>query len=159
MSWLRVLLIIAFLVVFMNADINVRFAGGYASGQELASPAEYCELEGIIRGALEDESWMTCKSKEEVRSNLSRYFGGCLRDDLTERTWAFIAGPTDWYSRYRMIYMKVLYVDDKRAVVEALARIEEMDTGHNETGEWLFSVYRTGECWRIEYLTQITSDL
>ena len=149
LSRIKMLFIIVVLLVLVNAGISVEGIEGSVEG--IIPIRSGSELETAVRGAVEDQQWMTCGTKEEVRISLGRYFEGALLDDLTRRTWGFIARPTDWYSRTRLLDMRVLYNDGKWAVVEALIGIEDIDSGHNESGKGLFAMYRRQDGWKINY--------
>ena len=109
------------------------------------------QIQAITRGAVEDQSWMYSKSKDEVSAALSRYYTGNLLNDLTFRCWEFIAQPTDWYSIARLEDCKVVFNDGKRAVVESVIGIEDVDTGKNEVGKGLFAIIKTPSGWRVSY--------
>lgn len=149
LSRIKLLFIIAVLFILVNAGISIEGIEGRVDG--IIPARSGSELEQTVRGAVEDQQWMTCGTKEEVRISLGRHFEGALLDDLTGRTWGFIARPTDWYSRTRLLDIRVLYNDGKRAVVEALIGIEDIDSGHNESGKGLFAMSRRPEGWKINY--------
>ncbi len=109
------------------------------------------ELRELIRGAVEDSSWMTSSSEEELRMNLGRHYHGPLLDQLVENAWDSIARPTDWYSRTSLQEMRMLHGGGKRALAEVLIGIEDVDTGHNGTGKGLFAMVKTSGGWRINY--------
>jgi len=149
--YIKTFIIMLTLLLCMNMRITVE---GIEESQ--AEKLNYSrigsKMENTVRGSIEDQSWMTSGSKQEVHSILKRYFEGDLLEDLTEKCWDFIKEPTDWYSEAKLIDMKVLYNDGKRAVVEALIRIEDVHTGHNETGKGLFTMNSAGDEWRINYM-------
>jgi len=147
---IKIIIVLFTFLLCMNVRITVE---GIEESQAeklatLASP----KMENTVRGAVEDLGWMTAESKQEVYSLLRRYFGGNLLDDLTEKCWDFIKEPTDWYSVAKLTDLKVLSNDGKRAVVEALIRIEDVDTGYTETGKGLFTMKAVGEEWIINYM-------
>jgi len=151
LMYIKTFIIMLILLLGMNMRITVQ---GIEESQ--AEKPDYSrvgsKIENTVRGSIEDQSWMTSVSKQEVHSLLKRYFAGNLLEDLTEKCWDFIKEPTDWYSEAKVIDMKVLYNDGKRAVVEALIRIEDVDTGHNEIGKGLFTMNSAGDQWRINYM-------
>lgn len=151
MSRLKLAIILCVLIIFMNVRISVEGTEEEGRKNDAAASRSKHELEVVVRGAVEDQSWMTSVTEEELRSNLGRYFDGFLLDYIVLRAWDFIARPTDWYSTYGLMEMRVIYEDSKRAVAEALICIEDVDTGHNETGKGLFVMSRTPRGWKIYY--------
>ncbi|MFZ5647170.1 MAG: hypothetical protein ACOY30_06070 [Bacillota bacterium] len=151
MIWSKAFMVLLAFLVLMNIKITVE--GIEVNGEVRQDrSANHAEIYKTVSGAVEDNGWMTCRSKEEVRSFLSRYFEGFLLDELTEKTWNFIKEPTDWYSLARVVDLKILYSDGNRAVAEAIIRIEDVDTGHNEFGKGLFAMTYKGEGWKINYV-------
>lgn len=149
---IKILIITALFIALMNIGLSVQGTeekGGDQSHHSTAGPV--CDLELVVRGAVEDQSWMGCRTPEEVGSVLGRYYTGDLLAQLAGNCWKFIERPTDWYSVSRVIELRVLHDDGQRAVVEALIGIEDLDTGYNETGKGLFAMLNTPEGWRINY--------
>ncbi|MCL6478349.1 MAG: hypothetical protein K6T65_08020 [Peptococcaceae bacterium] len=155
MRRLKILIIIPALFILMNVRISVEGVEDDRKAAYTDSSRSKYELEAVVRGAVEDRTWMFSKSKQEVYAALGRYFEGALLEDLARESWDFIAEPTDWYSRARLLNMSMLYIDNERAVVEALIGIEDVDTGHNETGKGLFTMSKTVKGWRINYLSLV----
>lgn len=153
MIYVRLPVLLTVLFLIMAVRISVEGIEGEGGKKGEGRVWFQNELEVVVRGAVEDQSWMTSATEEELRTNLGRYFDGVLLDSLVQRSWDFIARPTDWYSRYHLMEMKVLYEDGKRAVAEALISIEDLDTGHTETGRGLFAMRRTSGGWKIYYFS------
>ncbi len=151
MVLLKPLLIVAAFLISVCAGVSVQgtVENGGKEGTGPARPG--FELEAVVRGAVEDQSWIYSKTREDLSSALSRYYGGLLLEDLVCRSWEFVRRPTDWYSTASLKEIRVLYDDGKRAVVEAVISIEDVDAGHNETGKGLFAMLRTPGGWRVYY--------
>lgn len=147
---IKMLFVFAVLFILASAGISVEGIEGKREGIIETRPGS--ELDQAVRGAVEDQQWMSCRTEEEVRISLGRHFEGALLEDLTRRTWSFIARPTDWYSQTRLLDMRVLYNDGNRAVVEALIGIEDIDSGHNESGKGLFAMSRSPDGWKVNYM-------
>lgn len=145
------LIVITLIILLMNPGLSVEGAGENAPQNDLDRQGSGNDLEAVVRGAVEDQSWMTCRTKEEVYSVLSQYYCGVLLDDLARRCWDFIALPTDWYSIASLKEMRLLYDDGSKALAEAVIGIEDVDTGHNETGKALFAMSRNPSGWRVYY--------
>jgi hypothetical protein len=109
------------------------------------------EQKEVVRGAIEDQSWMKAKSREEVRRALANYFEGYLLDDLTEESWKFIEQPTDWYCQARLVDMVVLYDDGGKAMAEALIGMDDLETGQHDFGRGVLGLIKKEEGWRINY--------
>jgi hypothetical protein len=137
----------------MNVMISVEGIGGENKHKDINGFRTKSDLRETIRGAVEDQSWMNSRSKDQVHTILGKYFYGILLRDLAEECWAFIEKPTDWYSRARLEDVSVMYDDEIRAVAEALISIEDMDTGYNETGKGLFAMIMTPDGWKINYVS------
>lgn len=150
LNWLKVIIIPLAFFVIMNIKVveGIEVNGGATRDH----PVNQSDIYEIVRGAVEDSGWMSCRSKNEVRQFLGRYFEGVLLDDLTERTWEFIREPTDWYSVYKVADLKIMCSDGKRALAEALIRIEDVNTGHNDFGKGLFAMTHGSGGWRINYV-------
>lgn len=148
MNWLKSLLVLIVVLVLMNIKM---VQGIEVNGEALQVHPADGRIYQIVSGAVEDNGWMNCRNKKEVRQFLGKYFEGVLLDELTERTWEFIREPTDWYSVYKVVDLKIMFSDGNRALAEALIRIEDVDTGHNESGKGLFAMTRTAAGWRINY--------
>lgn len=149
---IKILIIAAIFIALMNMGLSVQGTeenGGDKSGSR--SFRSGCDLELVVRGAVEDLSWMGCRTPGEVNSVLGKYYTGALLDQLAGNCWGFIEKPTDWYSVARLKDLRVLHDDGQRAVAEALIGIEDLDTGHNETGKGLFAMLNTPGGWRIYY--------
>ena len=149
---LKILLIVLLVVMFMNISIAVKGTGINDDSPISVVSLEKQDLRETVRGSIEDESWLRAKSREEVHTILGKYFEGLLLDDLTQESWEFIAEPTDWYSRAKLLDLVVLSDDGKRSVSEALISIEDLDTGHNGFGKGLFCLVKTDRGWRINYV-------
>lgn len=151
MSRLKLLLALVVFLTLLNVKIQVEGTEG-PGGNSPNSPREPgYGLESVVRGAVEDQSWMYAGSRGEVRDILGRYYRGLLLEDLVSRAWDFIDQPTDLYTTARLKDMRVVHDDGDRVVVEALIGIEEVDSGHNETGKGLFVLSRAGGCPRVDY--------
>ncbi|MCL6609972.1 MAG: hypothetical protein K6T66_00370 [Peptococcaceae bacterium] len=154
----RLMVIITVLILSMNVGISVEGIEGSDREGDHQRFRSKAELEFIVRGAVEDRSWMDTRTKEELRSVLGRYYTGEFLEELVRRCWESIARPTDWYIIARVREMVVLYDDGKRAVAEAVISIEDVDTGHNETGKGLFAMSRTPLGWRVNYASYSWND-
>ncbi|MFZ5597318.1 MAG: hypothetical protein ACOY31_09955 [Bacillota bacterium] len=148
MKLFKVLLTIAVIFLLMNVSFSETVVGHYGTDKNINHTEEIKET---VRGAVEDVEWMSCKSKDEVRSVLARYYEGYLLDDITEKSWDFIKEPTDWYSRAKIVDMAIISDDGEKATVEALIGIEDVDSGHNEVGKGLFTMAKSDKGWRINY--------
>ncbi|MFZ5634159.1 MAG: hypothetical protein ACOY40_15055 [Bacillota bacterium] len=155
MSRLKLLIIIPALFILMNVRISVEGIEDERKITYTGNSRSKYELEAVVRGAVEDRTWMFSETKQEVYASLGRYYEGVLLEDLVRKSWDFIAEPTDWYSRTRLLGIGILFDDGKRAVAEALIGIEDVDTGHNETGKGLFAMSRTAKGWKINYLSLV----
>lgn len=153
LSRLKFLITLVLLFTFMNVSIVVEGTESRHPGRESSNSGEESRIEAVIRGAVADQSWMLSGSREELTENLGRYFEGVLLEELAGKSWEFIAGPTDWYSLTRVQWINILYNDGERAVAEASIGIEDVENGHNESGKALFTMARTGDGWRINYLS------
>ncbi len=151
MLHLKQFIVAAIFILLATPGLPVDGTGEKDSQDNPAGPGTGYHLEAVVRGAVEDQSWMTCRSKEEVYSVLSRYYCGALLDDLARRCWDFIARPTDWYSVASVKEIRVLYDDGSKALVEAVIGIKDVDTGHNETGKAFFALSLTSLGWRVYY--------
>ncbi|HBV97817.1 MAG: hypothetical protein JL50_02750 [Peptococcaceae bacterium BICA1-7] len=151
MKPLKLFLVIILVFLFMNVSVSVEGTGISETEEALYMSLGKYDQKEVVRGCVEDQSWMKSKSREEVRLVLSRYFEGYLLEDLTEQSWKFIEQPTDWYCQSRLVDMVVLYDDGKRALAEALIGIDDLETGHNEFGRGVFGLVRKEEGWRINY--------
>lgn len=151
MMRLRLPVLIAVLFLMMTVRISVEGIEGEGGKKGGGRAWSHNELEAVVRGAVEDQSWMKAATREDLQASLGRYFDGILLDHLAGEAWESIARPTDWYSRARLMDMRVLHEDGKRAVAEAVICIEDIDTGHNETGKGLFAMSWTSGGWKINY--------
>jgi len=148
---LKLVLVIVLVIFFMNISVSVEGTGINEAEEAVKMSLGKYDQKEVVRGSVEDQSWMKSKSREEVRLVLSKYFEGYLLEDLTEQSWKFIEQPTDWYSQARLVDMVVLYDDGKRALAEALIGIDDLETGHNDFGKGVFGLVRKEEGWRINY--------
>lgn len=150
---IRLKLLIILLALFISVGLGISVEGiEQGPGQKGIEPgAPQHELEAVVRGAVEDWSWFYSGTREEVYSALGRYYGGALLEELALKTWEFVSRPTDWHSLARVKEVRVVYFDGKSAVAEAIISIEDVDTGHNETGKGLFAMSMTAAGWRVFY--------
>ena len=150
---IKIRLAVMAVVIFVLISVGISVEGTEEiNGAEASSLVlSKTQIEAIIRGAVEDQTWMYSRSRGEVDAVLSKYFTGNLLNDLTLRCWEFIDEPTDSYSIARLEDLQVVYNDEKRAVAEAVISIEDVDTGHNEVGKGLFTLLKTPDGWRISY--------
>lgn len=135
----------------MNIKISVEGIEGNGKHKDEYNQREKYDVEEIIRGAVEDQSWMYSQCRQDVQLSLGKYFDGVILNDLTERSWQLIAQPTDWYSLTRLKEVNIIYDDGGRAIVEALISIEDLDSGNNEIGKGLFTMLKRQDGWRINY--------
>ncbi|MCL5057454.1 MAG: hypothetical protein M1130_05570 [Actinobacteria bacterium] len=148
---LKLVFIFVLVFFFMNIRVSVQGTGLNEAEEAVKMSSGKYDQKEVVRGSVEDQSWMKSKSREEVHLLLSKYFEGYLLEDLTEQSWKFIEEPTDWYSQARLVDMVVLYDDGKRALAEALIGIDDLETGHNDFGRGVFGLVRKEEGWRINY--------
>lgn len=151
MKLIRLVMLIFMVLFLISFGISVEWREKTIEAQAGTLVLSEAGIETVIRGAVENQSWMYSQSREEVSSSLSRYFIGDLLSDITNRCWDFIDEPTDWYSVARLEDVTILFNDDTRAVAEAIICIEDVDTGHNEVGKGLFTLVKTNVGWRISY--------
>lgn len=146
-------LVLIFVLVFflMNLRLSVEGTEINEADNALQQSLGKYEQQEVVRGAIEDLSWMKAGSKEDLNRILSRYYEGYLLDDLTGETWKSIEQPTDWYCRARLIDMVIMYDDGSRALAETLIGIEDLETGHNDLGRGTFGLIKKKEGWRINY--------
>lgn len=109
------------------------------------------EILSVVKGAVEDDSWLYARSKDEVKLILSNYYRGSLLDKLTEDVWNFIKEPTDWYSKASVKSCNMEYGDTGRAIVYAVIDVEDVLTGSRQQGSAVFTLEKQNEGWRVIY--------
>lgn len=109
------------------------------------------EILPVIKGAVEDDTWLLADDKNEVNRILSKYYSGSLLDKLTEDVWSFIKEPTDWYSKASVKTANIEYYDERRAVVQALIDVEDVLTEGRQQGSAVFTLEKDNTGWRVIY--------
>ncbi|OAT81366.1 hypothetical protein A6M21_10825 [Desulfotomaculum copahuensis] len=138
--------------MFMVAVLTLlSLAGTVRIDTGRAAPAKTPEQEiwTVVQGAVTDQAWWRAGSETEVKSILSRYYGGPLLEDLSRNVWDFISRPTDWYWKPGLEGGRVQLLSGETARVEARLTDQDVRTGVIRHGKatYLLKKERTG--WRI----------
>ncbi|MCF8010077.1 MAG: hypothetical protein K9L17_04820 [Clostridiales bacterium] len=106
-------------------------------------------IEWVIKGAIEDVSWMKAKKRQEVKNILSKYFTGALHKKLVKDTWHFVYQNTDWYKKANLLEVNYTCIDEKEATV--IVYISEVDIINNIVAPLMYemSLKNTSNGWRI----------
>lgn len=142
MKYLRFSLIILLTGILLNGLLL--FHPPSLAGGEL-----YQELAGLITEAVEDNRWLTVKSRQEAKEHLSKYYTGQLLEDNANNVWEFVQRPTDWHYIATVNQIQVHLRSATEAVVTA--EILEYDIINNELykGRGKYLLVYTGQGWRI----------
>ena len=76
MIWIRMAMMAMVVVFLVSLGISVAWEEKSMEAEACTGIVAKAEIEPIVRGAVEDQSWMYSQSKDEVRTFLSQYFVG-----------------------------------------------------------------------------------
>jgi len=160
------LLIILF-VLHMHFD-------GCLSGQNLADPRnqkpggpgveqgesyarDFSEAAAVLKGAVEDTTWLFSTNPTDLQQTLSKYFTGPLLEQLIKNTEAFTQKATDW-SYQTVLEEYAIDIEGEQARAVALVREDDPISKESHFTELHFQMLRTGQGWRITALSNTLSN-
>jgi len=103
----------------------------------------------VVHGAVEDQSWWTAGSENEVHEILSLYYAGPLLENYSRQVWAFISRPTDWYTRAEVTGGSITRLTDGRWKVRADLVNRDLRTGETGFGRATYILAENKNGWRI----------
>ncbi|HZK18683.1 MAG TPA: hypothetical protein VFD15_05150 [Clostridia bacterium] len=139
-KWVAILVFGVLLILFATGGTLIR---------EYASNIDKDEINILLKGALEDNSWMTASSVGELEDILGRYYTDPLLSELVNNTWEFISKPTDWYGKAKLENFAIIRYDSYE--MEISAEISETDLiyGDKHWGEAIYTIRKTDEGWKV----------
>jgi hypothetical protein len=118
---------------------------GYAANQD-----DMEEMKAVIKGAVEDDSWLYASDAAHIHNILGKYYKGELLENLTRDAWEFKSKNTDWYSSARLVSIAPKQLYNGGATVLAVIDVEDCTTGGRQTGSAVYDItYNVDEGWRI----------
>ncbi|GBF34950.1 hypothetical protein DCCM_4070 [Desulfocucumis palustris] len=114
-----------------------------------AAGGDFGEINSVIKGAVEDDSWLYLKTEDEVKALLSKYYDGELLVKLTRDAWNFNRKSTDWYSRAKLVSVDVKEINPQSATAEAVLEVEDVISGARQRGKAVYTMNRGKEGWRV----------
>lgn len=140
---LIMLLILASAAVYPSVVDNKGFA---------AEQGDLEEIKPVIKGAVEDDSWLYAPDAAYIEESLGKYYGGELLKKLAGEAWEFKKKNTDWYSRTRLVSLRITRHDENGATVLAVIDVEDCNTGGRQRGSAVFDISREGGDWRVVHV-------
>lgn len=107
------------------------------------------EITSVIKGAVEDDSWLYLKTEEDIEKLLSRYYDGDLLKKLTRDAWKFNSKSTDWYSRAKLVSVVVKEINSLNTTAEAILEVEDVISGERQRGKAVYILDRGKGGWRV----------
>ena len=118
---------------------------GFAANQD-----DMEEIRAVIKGAVEDDSWLYASDVTHIQKILSKYYQGELLKNLVRDAWEFKSKNTDWYSSARLVSITPKQLYDGGAMILAVIDVEDCITGCRQTGSAVYDITDSGdEGWRI----------
>ncbi len=132
-------------VISVFGLVLILFATGGTLIRGHALNSEKEEINTLLRGALEDNSWMAASSVDELRLILGRYYTDPLLTELVNNTWEFISKPTDWYGQAKLENFEVIRYDSYETEVRAEISETDLIYGDKLRGEAIYTIQNTSE--------------
>ncbi|WP_031514661.1 hypothetical protein [Desulfofalx alkaliphila] len=108
------------------------------------------EIGTVIKGAVEDTSWMNAKSEQQVKDLLSQYFAGELLERNTTAALNFIDLRTDWYWQTNVESIHIIYLNESKAMaIVTLIDRDLNDINNTHRDKAAFYLHNTVDGWRI----------
>lgn len=54
------------------------------------------EIIHVVKGAVEDTSWLHASSRQEMEHLMKTYYTGNLLNEISDSAWRFVSTPNDW---------------------------------------------------------------
>lgn len=106
------------------------------------------QMELVLKGAVEDDSWLYIDDKIELKQVLAQYYGETLLEQMVEKTWQFTCQNTDWYDRTELKSFKINTINQETATIVAVIQIKTL-TKDGDTGNAYYQLKRIDENWKI----------
>ncbi len=114
-----------------------------------ADQGDMKEIRAVIKGAVEDDSWLYAGDAGCIEKILGNYYEGQLLKKLSRDAWEFKKKNTDWYSRAVLVSINVKQQDDNQATVTAVIDVEDCTTGGRQRGSAVYHINKESGKWRI----------
>ena len=135
-----ILLILASTAIYPAVIENSRCA---------ADQGDMKEIRAVIKGAVEDDSWLYAGDADYIEKILGNYYEGQLLKKLSRDAWEFNKKNTDWYSRAVLVSINVKQQDNNQATVMAVIDVEDCTTGGRQRGSAVYHISKESGKWRI----------
>ncbi len=114
-----------------------------------AVSGDFNEINSVIKGAVEDDSWLYLKTEDDIKELLGRYYDGDLLIKLSRDAWNFNSKSTDWYSRAKLVSVAVIEFSSDSATAEAVLEVEDVISGERQRGKAVYTLDRGEVGWRV----------
>ncbi|MFX4260703.1 hypothetical protein ACOBQJ_00740 [Pelotomaculum propionicicum] len=113
------------------------------------------EIAKVVKGAVEDTSWLHASSRQEMESLLTAYYTGDLLNELGDSGWRFVSRPNDWeyITSAGRIDVVVISHQEGAACAEILEKDELSGMVYSSTVRYF--LIKTGGGWRIRAKTHV----
>ncbi|WP_066635626.1 hypothetical protein [Desulfolucanica intricata] len=119
------------------------------AAEDLLDTSDSILIKETVNNAVNDNRWFNASSQEEVKSILDDYYTGPLLDVLTADTWKFVQQCTDWPYQVSVEEVKITYLTNDSAVVNASLKDKDLYTGNEIHGLAVYNLIKTENNWRI----------
>ena len=111
------------------------------------------EITKVVKGAIEDTSWLQASSRQEMERLLAAYYTGKLLNDLGDNGWRFVSRPNDWeyVTSAGRIDVVVFSHQEGKACAEILEKDELSGIVYSSTVRYF--LIKTCDGWRIRTKT------
>ncbi len=129
------------------------------AGAELAQPNTRekedikIEITKVVKGAVEDTSWLHASSRQEMERLLADYYTGILLNELGDSGWNFVSRPNDWEYVTSAGHIEVVEItnDEGTASAEILEKDELSGIVYSSTVRYF--LIKTCDGWKIKAKT------
>lgn len=108
------------------------------------------ELFSFLKSAVEDNSWLKAKSKNELKKSLQKYYTGILLKEIVSNTWDFVKEPTDWYGEPVLEKIVIININSKEAQILAYLSEQEANTNQTIHGKAYYKLQKNSK-WKITF--------
>lgn len=132
--------------------VLLTFLCSLPAGSQQYSSSGAKEINRIIKGAVEDISWIRAPDRQKLHKIFNQYFTGQLLEDLTEQTWRFKCLNTDWYTTTQLEKITIKSIDENRSIVLAYIKETNLINGTTSKATGKFILIKTPAGWRIKQM-------
>ena len=106
------------------------------------------QMELVLKGAVEDDSWLYIDDKIKLKQVLAQYYGETLLEQMVEKAWQFTCQNTDWYDRTELKSFKINTINQETATIVSVIQIKTL-TKYGDTGNAYYQLKRIDGNWKI----------